>query len=461
MPTRNTRYFFCGIGGSGMLPLAMIMKGRGFDISGSDRSNDQGRSPDKFEFLANQGIHLSPQDGSGLEPNMLLVVSTAIEDSIPEVKIARERNSPVLKRSQLLASLFNDAEQRIAIAGTSGKSTTTGMLGYVLHELGLSPTVMNGAVFKNFQTDENPFATSLTGEGKIFVTEADESDGSIALYDPTIAVLNNISLDHKSLVELKSLFADFIGKAPVSVLNFDNENVRELASGYQGTVISYSLQGEAVLSAKNIEQHASGSECEISCDGLDYKLKLNVPGLHNISNALAALSCLYALGCDMAEACRLMTGFSGVKRRMEVVGEQSGVTVIDDFAHNPDKIEASLQTLKQFPGRLLIIFQMHGFGPLKLMHKELADVFARYLNGDDRIFMPEVLYLGGSADRSYTAKDFVSELQAKSVYASWFPDREEIKSEITDVAKPYDRIIIMGARDDTLSAFAREILAGL
>ena len=444
-----------------MFPLAMIMQSRGFDISGSDRSNDQGRSGDKFDFLKSQGIRLSPQDGSGLDQDMVLVVSTAIEESIPEVKLARERNSPILKRSQLLASLFNDADQRIAIAGTSGKSTTTGMLGYVLHELELKPTVMNGAVLRNFQTEENPFATSLSGDGEIFVTEADESDGSIALYDPTIAVLNNISLDHKPLEELKFLFADFIGRAPIAVLNFDSENVRDLARDYHGKIISYSLQSNAFMSAKNIKQTVTGCECDLLCDGETYFLKLNVPGLHNISNALAALSCLYALGCDLRECCRIIAGFTGIKRRMEVVGEKNGIIVIDDFAHNPDKIEASLETLKQFPGRLQIMFQMHGFGPLRLMHRELGDVFARYLSEDDKIYMPEVLYLGGSADRSYTAKDFVDELKTQSVNSFWFASRDEIADEIVKSAKPGDRIVIMGARDDTLSVFAHDILGAL
>lgn len=455
------KYFFCGIGGSGMLPLAMILKGQGHEVAGSDRSNDQGRLQDKFQFLTGQNVKLSPQDGSGLKPDMTLVVSSAIETSIPEVRIALGRGTPILKRSELLASIFNQAESRIAVAGTSGKSTVTGMLGFVLHELGKNPTVMNGAVFRNFVSDENPFATSLSGDGKIFVTEADESDGSIAFYNQTIAVLNNISLDHKTLEELKALFSQFIGKAPVAVLNYDNINVRDTASTYRGKIISYSISGKATLSAQDIRQDGTGTDCQILCDGKLHALRLNVSGLHNVSNALAALSCLYALGCDLKTCCETISAFAGVKRRMEILGRKNEIVVIDDFAHNPDKIEASLQTLKQFPGRLLIMFQMHGYGPLKLMHKELAEAFAKFLEQDDKIFMPEVLYLGGSADKSYTAKDFVEELKKRSVDASWFDFRENIQSELKRLAKPGDRIVIMGARDDTLSTFAKDVLAAL
>ncbi len=461
MPSRKDHYFFCGIGCSGMLPLALILKGQGAEISGSDRSHDQGRTPDKFRYIQSQGMKLYPQDGSGLQDGMVLVVSSAIENSIPEVAKAKERTIPIVKRAELLAGLFNRAETRIAVAGTSGKSTTTGMIGYVLHETGKNPTVMNGAVFRNFADEKNPYATALSGDPALFVTEADESDGSIELYNPTIAVLNNISLDHKSMDELRQLFSRFVEKAGAAVLNLDNDEVAALSSiGRNNT--TYSLYNrDADLYAAGIVPLQNGIECSVYYKGAAFPLKLNVPGRHNLSNALACLATLAVLGADIGRACEILSGFSGVRRRAEIVGQKRGITVIDDFAHNPDKIEATLQTLKEFPGRLLIMFQMHGFGPLKLMHRELAESFAKHLTEEDGIFMPEVLYLGGTAARDYTARDFVDLLNSKELNANWFETRDEITRAILDVAEDGDRIVIMGARDDTLSDFARGIVRGL
>jgi UDP-N-acetylmuramate--alanine ligase len=193
-------WFFAGIGGSGMLPLAMILKGLGADVAGSDRSRDQGRTPEKFAWLERQGFRLFPQDGSGItSPGQTLVASAAVEDSVPEVVRARELGCPRMTRAELLAALFNAAPTGIAVGGTSGKSTVTGMLGWIMHQASRDPTIMNGAVMKNFVSDDMPFASARVGQGGVFVSEVDESDGSIALYRPQVAVLLNISLDHKSM----------------------------------------------------------------------------------------------------------------------------------------------------------------------------------------------------------------------------------------------------------------------
>ena len=193
-------YFFCGIGGSGMLPLALIVKARGHDVEGSDRSLDAGRTAAKFDFLKARGIGLHPQDGSGVtRPTQLLVTSAAVEDTVPDVVAAKALGCPQVSRPQLLAQLVNSAKVSIAVGGTSGKSTTTGMIAWILYATRRDPTVMNGAVMKNFVAGDSPFASAIVGEGDIFVSEVDESDGSIALYQPTIAVLNNIALDHKSM----------------------------------------------------------------------------------------------------------------------------------------------------------------------------------------------------------------------------------------------------------------------
>src|SRR5262245_19097477 len=222
-PNQGRPYFFCGIGGSGMLPLALILRTKGYQVEGSDRSLDQGRLARKFEFLRARGIQLFPQDGSGItRPEQILVTSAAVEETVPDVQAARRLGVPVMRRAELLAQLFNAAPQSIAVGGTSGKSTTTGMAGWILHHAGRDPTIMNGAIMKNFITPQIPFAGAVVGNGHAFISEVDESDGSIAQFNSQIAVLNNISLDHKSMEELRALFRDFVAKARVAVLNLDN-----------------------------------------------------------------------------------------------------------------------------------------------------------------------------------------------------------------------------------------------
>src|SRR6187399_953885 len=207
-------YFFCGVGGSGMTPLALIIQARGGRVEGSDRALDQGRSAERFEFLRARGVLLHPQDGSGVtRSDQILVTSAAVEETVPDVLAARRIGAAVTTRAKLLAELFNAAELGVGVAGTSGKSTTTGMIGWILHRAGKSPTIMNGADMNNFVEAGTPFASARIGAGAAFVCEVDESDGSIAFFEPRVAVVNNISLDHKSLDELRTLFRSFIARA--------------------------------------------------------------------------------------------------------------------------------------------------------------------------------------------------------------------------------------------------------
>src|SRR3712207_1790633 len=221
--------FFSGIGGSGMLPLASIVRASGTRVAGSDRSLDAGRTPHKFDYLRSLGIQLFPQDGSGLQPGMTLVTSAAVEVTVPDVVRAYQLGLEHVTRPHFLARLLNDAERSVAVGGTSGKSTVTGMIGWILHATDRQPTVMNGAVMNNFVTPSAPFASALIGDPNLFVSEVDESDGSIALYRPEVAVLTNISLDHKEMTELRQLFAGFLNAARKAVLNLDDPEARILA----------------------------------------------------------------------------------------------------------------------------------------------------------------------------------------------------------------------------------------
>jgi UDP-N-acetylmuramate--alanine ligase len=457
-------YFFCGIGGSGMLPLACIVRAKGAHVEGSDRALDQGRIADKFAFLERQGIRLHPQDGSGMRTaDQLLVTSAAVEETVPDVQAARRLGADHLTRPQLLARLFNEAAHPIAVGGTSGKSTTTGMIGWILYALGRDPVVMNGAVMKNFVTADTPFASALAGTGDTFVSEVDESDGSIALYQPEVAVLTNITLDHKSMDELRRLFRDFIGKADTAVLNLDDEETRMLAGMVQDDrLLTFSLADpSADLLAADIVEEPLAASFTLQVEGQSFPVRLGVPGRHNVSNALAALGAVAAIGVDIERAAQALAGFQGLRRRFEVVGTAGGVTVIDDFGHNPDKIAATLATLHAFPGRLLIMFQPHGYGPLRQMGQELIACFADQLGAEDLLVMPDPVYFGGTVDRSVGSADIVAGVTAAGKQAEHIPDRAECGRRLAEIARPGDRIIVMGARDDTLSTFAADILAKL
>jgi UDP-N-acetylmuramate--alanine ligase len=461
----QTKYFFCGIGGSGMLPLACIVRARGSEVEGSDRSLDQGRLAEKFEFLQRLGIRLHPQDGSGMRSaDQLLVTSAAIEETVPDVQAARRLGAEQITRPQLLARLFNEARISIAVGGTSGKSTTTGMIGWILHETGVNPTVMNGAVMKNFVTADTPFASALVGDGDAFVSEVDESDGSIALYQPRIAVLNNITLDHKSMDELRGLFLSFVDKADVAILNIDDEETRSLAAQVDPErLVLYGFADLADLRGANIVEEPLAISFDVTDgrSGETVPVRLGVPGRHNAANALAALAAAQAAGVDLRQAAEALAGFQGLRRRFEVVGTRGGITVIDDFGHNPDKIAATLDTLHAFPGRVLAMFQPHGYGPLRTMRQELIDCFAQRLGSEDVLVMPDPVYFGGTVDRSIGSAEIVEGVRAAGRNAEHIPDRAQCGERLGALARPGDRIIVMGARDDTLTHFAADLLASL
>lgn len=457
-------YFFCGVGGSGMLPLAMIVKARGSHVEGSDRALDQGRTGAKFEYLKSLGVKLHAQDGSGVtRDSQILVASAAVEDTVPDVAAANAVGASRMSRAELLAQLFNESKCSIGVAGTSGKSTTTAMIGWILHHAGQSPTVMNGAVMKNFVTPDALFASALVGEGDAFVSEVDESDGSIAMFHPAIALLNNISLDHKSMDELRALFRGFISQAKTAVLNLDNDETALLAEKHEGEKTTYSVSGiTADLVAENIKAQPSGVSFDVAArSGEKAAVALKMPGRHNVSNALAAIAAANACGVSLEQAAKALSEFDGVKRRLEYVGEAGGVVVIDDFGHNPDKITASLNTLHEFPGRLLVMFQPHGFGPLKKMKDEFIATFAEHLKEGDVLLMPEPVYFGGTVDRSVSSRDIAAGIVAAGRRAEALADREKCGDRLIELAKPGDRIIIMGARDDTLSIFAADLLKRL
>ena len=455
--------FFVGIGGSGMMPLAMILAGQGAKVAGSDRSLDSGRLPAKFDALRTLGIDLFAQDGSGItSPDQTVIASAAVEHTVPDMVRATELGCPRMTRAELNAALFNAAGTSIGVAGTSGKSTVTGMIAWILHALDRDPTVMNGAVMKNFVRADAPFASALVGGTDFYVSEVDESDGSIALYNPHIAVLNNVSLDHKSLEELRTLFGDFAAKARSTIVNIGDAESAALAMALdRSRTVTFAVEGDADLSARNLHLEPFAVGFDLVTRDLTLPVRLAVPGRHNAANALAAIGAAIAAGIALPDAVRAIEGFTGLRRRFELVGEANGVAVIDDFGHNPDKIAATLDTLHAFPGRVLALFQPHGYGPLKVMRRELVAMFVDKLAPGDQLVLPDPVYQGGTVSREVTSADIIADIAASGRDARHVPDRTAAAAHLVAQARPGDRIVIMGARDDTLSLLAADMVETL
>lgn len=460
-------FFFCGIGGSGMLPLAQILQGRGAQVSGSDRSRDQGRTPEKFAALEAQGFALFAQDGGGItSKDQILVASAAVEDTVPEMVRAKELGCMKLTRAELNSILFNTSGAGMAIAGTSGKSTVTGMLGWIMQAAGREPTIMNGAVMKNFVTPDRPIASAVVGGRSIYVSEVDESDGSIALYRPAVGVLLNVSLDHKSMEELRVLFGDYLERSRIAAVNADDPEALALLPRAKD-VITFGVSQEKAQIGIGPGSIADGPVRQAASvidrhDGSTHPLVLNMPGRHNLSNALAAIAGAACAGVPVGVAVEALGSFAGLARRFDIVGTSAGgVTVIDDFGHNPEKCAATLRTLKSTTGRVIAFFQPHGYGPLKQMGHELAETFARELGPDDITIMCDPVYFGGTVDRSEGTERIVKLIAEHGGKAEHIASREDCGARMVELARPGDRIVIMGARDDTLTLFARDVLAKL
>jgi UDP-N-acetylmuramate--alanine ligase len=305
----------------------------------------------------------------------------------------------------------------------------------------------------------------VIGGGEVFVSEVDESDASIALFRPRIAVVGNISLDHKPMDELRALFSAFAAAAKTAVLNLDNAETRALAASQPTDAAwTYSLADSgARLLASRIEPMPDSIAFEVGerASGEQAAVRLQIPGAHNASNALAAMCAARACGVSLGEAAQALGDFAGLKRRFERVGAANGVTVFDDFAHNPDKIAATLATLHDFPGRLLVMFQPHGYRPLQVMKEALIGCFVESLRDGDILMMPEPIYYGGTVDRAVTSEDIVRGVAAGRREAYAFRDRAACGDRLIALARPGDRIVVMGARDDTLTEFASDLLRRL
>jgi len=444
------KVFFCGIGGSGMSPLARLLAAGGHQVSGSDRAYDGHRNEAFFNTLLSEGISLFPQNGSGVNASVTsLVVTRAVEPHNPDLQKARGLNLVIQERAALMADLFKDT-RNVAVAGTSGKSTTTGMVGYVLHKIGQSPTVVNGATMLNFDSN------FLLGRSNLAVFETDESDafeGAVALCPSYIAILTNISLDHFDLDQLRTVFGRFLSKAKKAVvLNSDCPISTELRNIHPNT-ITFGIEGNADISPTSVS------------------LNLRVPGIHNELNALAAIAACELCGVPAAQSAAVLNSFRGLRRRVEVVGSCRGVTIVDDFASNGSKIAATLTTLASRSSRLIVVFQPHGFGPTKQLRNDYIRTFTNYLRSGDLLVMPEIYYAGGSGNCvagqfiplpiDISSGHIVTAVKQNGRNAHFFQRRSDILPFLRDHVRSGDTVVLMGSRDETLPDFAQQILVSL
>ena len=447
------KYFFCGIGGIGMSAVALALKSKGHSVSGSDRSFDKNENQKMRKRLENKGIVIFPQDGSGVDKNTdFLVVSSAVEEHIPDVQKARSLKIKIKKRAQILADFINK-NQGIAIAGTSGKTTITAMTAHILHTLGKNPTMINGGISVNtYNNEEN--SNLIEGTSPLYVAETDESDGTIELYKPYISVVSNISLDHKPLEELRPLFENFIKRTKyATILNADCPETQKLKIKKE-KIKTFSFSDKtADFYVSDIHSNQNGSVFKINGEwGF-----LSVLGKHNIANAVASVAVCTLLGIEIRDALYALFSFKGTERRMQ----KTGHFVFDDYAHNPEKISASISTLTDDnQGRLFIIFQPHGFAPTKLMKDNLIQVFKEKVRKQDFILLPEIFYAGGTVEKTISSKDLTEALIPEK-QAFFFEKREDIIPFITSRFKFGDKVLVMGARDTTLPLFSKEIADNL
>lgn len=449
-------FFFCGIGGIGMSSIALYLQKSGHTVYGSDRSFDQNTNQNMQDMLQKAGITLFPQDGSGVGGSIdTFVVSTAVEDSIPDVRVAKQKKIMIRRRAEVLADILH-AGIGIAVGGTSGKTTVTAMIGHILHETGRHPLMINGGISVNTY-DGNPSSNLMFGDGRECVIEADESDGSIELYHPAIAVVTNISLDHKPLDVICPLFRDFINRAEKgAIINLDDVETKRLALT-QKKLVSFSITGNFEADLKAGDIHPSMNGIDFSVNG--YPAHLSIIGRHNVENALAAIGACLLIGVPLQDSIQALRSFQGTCRRMQIAGKQNGIIIYDDYAHNPAKIQAALRALKDFSGRIFAIFQPHGFAPTRLMKETLIQMLSDELTADIIWIMPDIYYVGGTVAKDISSKDIVDPLIALGKQAVYLPKRDDILTFLKQNLRVGDRVLVMGGRDNSLTQFAEQIAA--
>lgn len=447
--------FFIGVAGVGMSAIAQYLKGIGKEVGGSDRYFHPGEYNKTKEQLETEGINCFLQDGSGIsEKTDLIVVSTAIEDTVFEVQKAKELGIQIIKRSELL-SIIAKSKKTIAVAGTSGKSTTSAMLYQILLDANLEPSIISGAGLTSI-IKEGKIGNAAVGKGEWLIIEADESDGSVIQYQPEVGLLLNIDKDHQEIEELIELFTIFKNNTnSLFVVNQSNALAKSLSTNSEN---DFGFKDEnAGYSAENFEQDGLSLSFEVR----GQKFQMNSLGQHSVENATAAIAVANQIGIDLKTCADSLAIYEGIYRRHQILGRKNGVWVIDDYAHNPAKCAASIKACQPLAEKVIAWFQPHGYKPTRFLKDDFIQEIADSLRPQDEIWMSEIFYAGGTAVKDISANDLIEGITAKGKKAYFVEDRnkllEKLRPELTDGTV----LLLMGARDPSLETFCKNLYENL
>ncbi|MBM3414216.1 MAG: UDP-N-acetylmuramate--alanine ligase [Bacteroidetes bacterium] len=454
-----SRPYFIGVAGSGMSAVAQYLKGIGMQVAGSDRQFNAGCGQAVRSQLEKEGIRCFPQDGSGIDNTIdLVVVSTAIESSVSEVKIAQERGIPIIHRASLLA-IIAASKKTIAVAGTSGKSTTAAMLFDILEQAGFAPSIISGAGLTRI-IQQGKLGNAVVGKGVWLVIEADESDGSIVQYHPEIGLLLNIDKDHDEVDTLLGLFKQFCSQSKHFVINQTNPLAATLsvdrAKDFKVEQACAETSDVGYI-AKGFSQ--KGLQIQFEINGEQFELEQ--VGKHSMENALAAAAVAHQIGISLATAALALKKYQGIYRRHQILGQKNGVWVIDDYAHNPAKCAAAITACQPIASKVVAWFQPHGYKPTRFLRHDFVQAIAASLRAKDEIWMSEIYYAGGTAVKDISAADLVADLKALGVEANFVEDRNSFLSAVRASLQPDCVLLLMGARDPSLEQFAKELFSQL
>ena len=456
------RIFFSGIGGSGVSALACFMAGSGHSVSGSDRAFDLIPEHPVAALLGKKGIRLFPQDGSGIDRSLdLVVASTAVEAGTPEITKSKILGLPLKTRPEFLAELSGKFDT-IAVTGTSGKSTASGLMAFLMRELGLKPNFIGGGRVKVFKNDKN-LGNILAEGSRLLVMEACESDGTIVNYSPRHLVILNLELDHKGIGETSLMFGKIAeNTSGMLIMNADDDNLRQLRitererpDFKKKKIISFGMGPGADFRAEGLKLGPFSSE--FTTKGVRFKSAL--PGLYNVYNCLAAIALVWELGASPEKIASALPGFSGIERRFDVHLNTGSRLVLDDYAHNPHKISCLMQAMRlgKEQKRICYVFQPHGFGPVRMMKNEYIEAFAQNLGNEDLLIILPIFYQGGTVSMDVSSEDLARGISGKGKRAIAVPGR----SQVLEHAAAWDCVVIMGARDETLSLLADQVASVL
>ncbi|MFD3525514.1 UDP-N-acetylmuramate--L-alanine ligase [Streptomyces sp. NPDC058653] len=450
IPTAMERPHFIGIGGAGMSGIAKILTQRGAKVAGSD-SKESGTA----EALRALGatVHIGHAAEHLADDASCVVVSSAIRADNPELVRAAELSVPVVHRSDALAALMGGGLRSIAVAGTHGKTTTTSMLAVALTELGLDPSYAIGGDL------EGPGTNARHGEGDIFVAEADESDRSFQKYDPDVAIVLNVELDHHanyaSMDEIYESFETFVGKivpGGTLVIAADQPGAVELTAKVRDLstvkVVTYGEAADADVRVHKVTPRGLTSEVTVVLAGRFLTFTVSVPGRHYAHNAVAALAAGVALGIPAHNLASALGKYTGVKRRLQLKGEVNGVQVIDSYAHHPTEMTADLEAMRAAaePGsRLLVVFQPHLFSRTQELGTEMGQALALA----DASLVLDIYPAREDPIPGVTSALIIEAAERAGADVGAVHDKGAVAEAVAGMAKPRDLVLTMGAGDVT------------